>query len=104
MRRSAIREAVRRATPAYFVVNCAHPTHVLNRLDEGTWRDRVGGLRVNASTMSHAELDTAEALDDGDPARLAADQQPLLDAFSNLAVLGGCCGTVARHVAAMWGL
>lgn len=70
----------------------------------GAWRDRIGGLRVNASTMSHAELDEAETLDDGDPAQLAADQAPLLDAFAHLEVLGGCCGTDARHVAAMWGV
>ena len=90
--------------PAYFVVNCAHPTHILAGMTEGAWRDRVGGLRVNSSTQSHAELDEAESLDDGDPTQLAIDQQPLLDAFPNLQVLGGCCGTDARHVAAMWGV
>ena len=90
------------APPAYFLVNCAHPTHILAGMDEGTWRERIGGLRVNASTMSHAELDEAEELDAGDPVRLAADQEPLLAAFPHLDVLGGCCGTDARHVAAMW--
>ncbi len=92
------------APPAYFLVNCAHPRHVLRGLDEGAWRERVGGLRVNASTMSHAELDASETLDDGDPEQLARDQQPLVDAFPALEVLGGCCGTDARHVAAMWGV
>jgi homocysteine S-methyltransferase len=92
------------APPAYFLVNCAHPRHVLAGLDEGAWRQRVGGLRVNASTMSHAELDASEVLDDGDPQQLAADQRPLLEAFTALEVLGGCCGTDARHVAAMWGV
>jgi len=92
------------APPAYFLVNCAHPSHILRGLDDGPWRDRIGGLRVNASTMSHAELDEAETLDDGDPEQLAAEQAPLLDAFANLQVLGGCCGTDARHVAAMWGV
>jgi len=90
--------------PAYFIVNCAHPTHILAGMTEGDWRSRVGGLRVNSSTQSHAELDEAETLDDGDPAQLALDQQPLLDAFPNLQVLGGCCGTDARHVGAMWGV
>ena len=32
---------------------------------------RIGGLRTNASTKSHAELDEAEELDEGDPADLA---------------------------------
>lgn len=101
---TAVEQVDAAASPAYFLVNCAHPSHVLRGLDEGTWRGRIGGLRVNASTMSHAELDEAEELDDGDPTLLAADQLPLLEAFVNLEVLGGCCGTDARHVAAMWGV
>lgn len=88
---------------AYFVVNCAHPLHIAAGLEPGEWTSRVRGLRVNASTMSHAELDQAEELDDGDPVQLAADQRALLDVF-DIEVLGGCCGTDARHVAAMWGL
>ncbi|MFS3129643.1 homocysteine S-methyltransferase family protein [Nocardioides sp. Bht2] len=91
------------APPAHYLINCAHPSHVLRGLDEGAWRSRIGGLRCNASAMSHAELDQMETLDDGDPAGLAADQRPLLDAFGELEVLGGCCGTDIRHVAAMWG-
>lgn len=100
---SAVEQVDRVVPPAYFVINCAHPSHVLAGLEEGPWRERVGGLRVNASTMSHAELDESETLDDGDPVQLAADQRPLLEAFSEVEVLGGCCGTDARHVAAMWG-
>ncbi|KAA1421992.1 homocysteine S-methyltransferase [Nocardioides humilatus] len=92
------------AAPTYFLVNCAHPTHITAALDGGAWQQRVGGLRVNASTMSHAELDEMEVLDDGDPVQLAADQAPLLDAFPNIEVIGGCCGTDVRHVAAMWGV
>ncbi len=90
------------AAPAYFLINCAHPTHIAHALDGGAWQQRIGGLRVNASTMSHAELDVAEELDDGDPAQLSADQLPLLAAFPNIEVLGGCCGTDVRHVAEMW--
>lgn len=92
------------AAPTYFLVNCAHPSHILRGLDDGDWRDRIGGLRVNASTMSHAELDESETLDDGDPAQLSADQRPLLDAFTNLEVLGGCCRADVRHVSAVRGV
>ena len=88
--------------PTYFVVNCAHPTHVLKGVDEGPWRDRVHGLRVNASTMSHDELDNSEELDDGDPVQLAADTATLRAALPAVRIVGGCCGTDARHVAAMW--
>lgn len=100
---SAVRQVDRAAPPAYYLLNCAHPSHIVAGLEEGPWRERVGGLRVNASTMSHAELDESETLDDGDPVQLASDQRPLLAAFPALEVLGGCCGTDARHVAAMWG-
>ncbi len=90
--------------PAYFLINCAHPTHVARDVDDGAWRDRVHGLRVNASTMSHEELDNSEVLDDGDPAQLALDVQELRRALPALSIIGGCCGTDARHVAAMWGV
>lgn len=98
----AIAAVDRAAPPAYFLLNCAHPTHIAAGLEAGTWPERIGGLRVNASTMSHAELDEAETLDAGDPEQLAHDQAPLLDEFGPLEVLGGCCGTDLRHVTAMW--
>ena len=92
------------AAPEYFLVNCAHPDHISQAIDDGAWRDRIGGLRVNASRRSHDELDAADTLDDGDPDELAAVQKPLLEQFGNVVELGGCCGTDARHVAAMWGV
>jgi S-methylmethionine-dependent homocysteine/selenocysteine methylase len=84
-------EATRRA-PAYYMINCAHPTHfeaVLTK-DEA-WRDRIRGLRANA----------AEELDDGDPHDLGARYAALRTALPRLNVLGGCCGTDHRHVAAI---
>lgn len=89
--------------PDYFMVNCAHPTHIAPGLgDDGDWRLRIRGLRVNASTRSHAELDAATELDEGDPLELARAQDALRPLLPNLAVVGGCCGTDSRHVAAMW--
>jgi len=58
-------------------------------------------VRANASRMSHAELDEAEVLDDGDPEELAADYVRLRQALPNVSVFGGCCGTDARHVRAI---
>lgn len=93
------------AAPDYFMVNCAHPSHIAPGLaGEGAWRERIRGLRVNASTKSHEELDAAVELDEGDPAALAKDQDDLRPLLPNLSLLGGCCGTDARHVAAMWGV
>jgi S-methylmethionine-dependent homocysteine/selenocysteine methylase len=89
--------------PDYFMVNCAHPTHLAPGLaGDGEWRARIVGLRANASTRSHAELDTATELDEGDPVELARAQGELRAQLPNLSLIGGCCGTDARHVAAMW--
>lgn len=93
------------AAPAYVMVNCAHPDHVTRGLGEpGGWRARIGALRVNASRQSHAELDASTELDDGDPVDLAVQHAGLLAAFPQVRVVGGCCGTDARHVAALWGV
>ena len=87
---------------AYFMVNCAHPTHFEHVLEPGSaWLGRVRGVRANASTMSHAELDEAEELDDGDPGDLALRYVELRNRIPHLNVLGGCCGTDHRHVTAI---
>jgi S-methylmethionine-dependent homocysteine/selenocysteine methylase len=85
----------------YFMVNCAHPTHFADVLDDGDWRTRVWGVRANASTKSHAELDESEELDAGDPQELASHYPALRERLPNLRVAGGCCGTDDRHIAAI---
>jgi S-methylmethionine-dependent homocysteine/selenocysteine methylase len=87
---------------AYFMINCAHPTHFAGVLEEDEpWHERIGGLRANASAKSHAELDEAEELDEGDPAGLGAQHGALRPRLGAVAVLGGCCGTDRRHVEAI---
>ena len=86
------------ATPAYYMVNCAHPDHFANALDEGEWRARILGVRANASRKSHAELDNSDVLDPGDPVELAQDYMRLRRKLPNLSVFGGCCGTDHRHI------
>jgi homocysteine S-methyltransferase len=95
-------DAATAAAPAYYMVNCAHPAHFADVLTSGAaWLDRIRGIRANASTKSHAELDQATELDAGDPDDLAARYRELRDRLPALAVVGGCCGTDTRHVAAM---
>ena len=85
--------------PAYYMLNCAHPTHYEQILEPGAeWTARVRGMRANASRRSHAELDNAEDLDDGNPRELGAEYSQLRGRFPKLTVLGGCCGTDRRHV------
>jgi S-methylmethionine-dependent homocysteine/selenocysteine methylase len=89
---------------AYFMINCAHPTHFAHVFDEGgDWIDRIEGLRANASTKSHAELDESTELDAGDPEDLAARYVALRKSMPQLHVIGGCCGTDARHIDAICG-
>jgi homocysteine S-methyltransferase len=94
-------EAVDAATDggaAYFMVNCAHPDHFIGVIDDSDWTRRIRGLRCNASRKSHAELDAAEVLDDGDPEEFAMGYRTLSDAMPQLNVFGGCCGSDLRHV------
>ena len=84
------------------MVNCAHPTHFAETLaPEESWLLRIRGVRPNASRMSHAELNDATTLDQGDPAELGLQCHNLRQRLPALNILGGCCGTDHRHVDAM---
>lgn len=87
--------------PLYFMINCAHPTHFINKLLDGKnepWTKRIKGLRANASCKSHVELDEATELDRGNPQELGNEHKRLKDTFNQLNVFGGCCGTDEEHV------
>ena len=88
--------------PEYFLINCAHPTHFEGALKAGeAWTTRIHGVRANASTKSHAELDESTTLDAGDPSDLGRRYLNLRQAFPTMRVLGGCCGTDHRHAKAI---
>ncbi|WP_193179553.1 homocysteine S-methyltransferase family protein [Nisaea sediminum] len=85
--------------PLYYMVNCAHPDHFHPALSTGEeWLGRIGGVRANASRLSHAELDVAEELDEGNPEEFGRLHAELSRALPGLKVVGGCCGTDHRHV------
>lgn len=88
--------------PAYYMINCAHPSHFASVVGDGDpiW-PRVRGLRANASRKSHAELDAATSLDAGDPVAFGADCAALRTQLPWLTILGGCCGTDHRHIEAV---
>jgi S-methylmethionine-dependent homocysteine/selenocysteine methylase len=88
--------------PVYYMINCAHPTHFADTLVTGElWLERIRGLRANASTKSHAELNESETLDEGNPEELGSQYRELKAKLQNLNVLGGCCGTDDRHIEAV---
>jgi len=86
---------------AYFMINCAHPDHFGNVLTDGPWMQRVRGIVANASRCSHAELDEAEELDDGNPNELGLQLADIRRRFPHISVLGGCCGTDMRHMSSI---
>ncbi len=88
--------------PAYYGINCAHPTHFDDVLvPDSDWTKRIKMVRANASRMSHAELDNALDLDDGDPDEFGRESSELHERYSSINVLGGCCGTDVRHIQAI---
>ncbi|MCY1125655.1 homocysteine S-methyltransferase family protein [Frigidibacter sp. RF13] len=92
-------EAATGGAPLYYGINCAHPTHFLAHL-KGSWTQRIGCVRANASVLSHAELDEATELDDGDPDEFGHLYSELAARLPGLRAVGGCCGSDHRHVAA----
>ncbi|MGQ0582115.1 MAG: homocysteine S-methyltransferase family protein [Reyranella sp.] len=88
--------------PAYYMINCAHTTHFDKVLRAGgAWTRRIGGIRANASRRSHQELNDSPDLDAGNPIELGGQYRDLLQLMPQINVLGGCCGTDHRHVAAI---
>ncbi|NDW53838.1 homocysteine S-methyltransferase family protein [Aliiroseovarius sp. PrR006] len=82
----------------YFMINCAHPDHFDDVLTDDPWMQRLKGIVANASRCSHAELDEAEELDDGDPMELGQQLAMICAKFPQINIVGGCCGTDSRHL------
>jgi S-methylmethionine-dependent homocysteine/selenocysteine methylase len=92
-------DAATRVAPAYYMINCAHPTHFDGTLVKGAvWMQRLRGLRANSSCLSHAELDKSPELDTGNPVELGQQYSELLKRYPHITVIGGCCGTDHRHI------
>ncbi len=95
-------DAATNCGPAWYMINCAHPTHFRAQFNRAqAWTRRIGGLRANASCKSHAELDEAVELDRGDAVDLAERYAELCQAFPSVRILGGCCGTDHQHIEAI---
>lgn len=84
----------------YYGINCAHPDHFSEKLPS-RWLNRIGVIRPNASRRSHAELDEATELDDGDPTEFGALCAEMAKRLPRLHVVGGCCGSDMRHIKAL---
>jgi homocysteine S-methyltransferase len=59
---------------------------------------RLRGVVANASRCSHAELEVADELDEGNPDELGALVGGLRKPYPHFNILGGCCGSDMRHM------
>jgi S-methylmethionine-dependent homocysteine/selenocysteine methylase len=84
--------------PAYFMINCTHPTEFEPGLVPGDWIMRLGGFMPNAVAMETVDLCKLGHLEDGDPVELGAQMSTLARRFPHINVWGGCCGTDSRHI------
>jgi homocysteine S-methyltransferase len=88
--------------PLGYMVNCVHPSvmnEALENCDPPT-RSRVLGLQANTSPKSPGELEGSAELETEDP-ELFADRVLELHRKFGLRILGGCCGTDARHIGSL---
>lgn len=98
-------ELEERALPLFYMVNCAHPTHINPAFEKAKankepWLGRLMGIRANASCKSHEELDNSKELDRGDVDDWAKRLKNMRKEC-RLRVIGGCCGTDHEHIAAL---
>lgn len=95
-------DAATNGAPAYYMVNCAHPTHFELGFAEGAqWMKRLRGVRANPSSKSHAELDQLTELEAGDPIDFGSRYGVLRRSMPSLNIVGGCCGTDGTHLTAI---
>lgn len=84
--------------PAYYMINCTHPTEFEPGLTPGSWNARLGGFMPNAVAMETLDLCKLGHLEDGDPEDLGLRMAGLARRFPHVNVWGGCCGTDGRHI------
>ena len=83
--------------PIGYMINCAYPTFLdLEELTPSTWA-RIVGFQANASSLDHAELDSACELQADDVDDWSARMVELNRKYG-VKILGGCCGTSAQHL------
>lgn len=91
-------DAATGAAPAYFMINCTHPSEFEPGLTPGAWTERLGGFMPNAVAMETLDLCKLGHLEDGDPDELGGQMAALARRFPHVSVWGGCCGTDGRHI------
>ena len=89
-------------SPEFYMVNCVHPNNLIPALSRMRPEAlaRLAGLQGNASPLSPEELEGSDNVESDPPERWAEAMRRLHLEFG-LKILGGCCGTDQRHIAAL---
>jgi S-methylmethionine-dependent homocysteine/selenocysteine methylase len=83
--------------PLGYLVNCAYPTFLCADDQPAQLFSRLTGCQGNASSLDHSELDCAEDLR-MDNVTEWGDEMLALHRNQGMKILGGCCGTNAKHL------
>lgn len=89
--------------PLGYAGTCVHPevfSRALEAMDSPEIAGRFVALQGNGSPLSPEELDSSRELKSDSPLSFAAASLSAKDRFG-LAIVGGCCGTDARHIEAL---
>ncbi len=91
--------------PLGYSINCVHPEVLSASLIAAEMVDtptltRLVSFQANTSGLSPEQLDNSPHLHSEDPTVYATQMAKVRRQFS-IPVLGGCCGTDARHIAAL---
>jgi homocysteine S-methyltransferase len=91
-------DAQTNSSPEFYAINCSHPVEFEPALTEGTWIERVRGIRPNASKMEKIALCKLGYLEQGDPIELGQLMGDLARRYPHMDIWGGCCGTIEVHL------
>ena len=83
--------------PLGFMVNCAYPSFLCAQSQPPAVFDRLIGYQANASSLDHCDLDGADELHRESTAEWGRLMLSLNRDY-DVKILGGCCGTGARHL------
>jgi homocysteine S-methyltransferase len=91
--------------PTFYLGGCVHPVCFERALAVSAaarpgLEERVIGLQGNASRKTPEELERSERLDADEPEAFADAMEAVRQRFG-ARILGGCCGTDERHIAAV---
>ncbi|MCH8126038.1 homocysteine S-methyltransferase family protein [candidate division KSB1 bacterium] len=89
-------------SPTGYFVNCVHPKVLLSAFDavgiqKGNLAERIVGFQANTSPKSPEDLDGIEELESEDPEIFGSLMLEVYEKY-RMPILGGCCGTDARHM------